>query len=441
MKYRPYPKYKNSGIEWLGEVPEHWESAALQWISRRYAGGTPDRNNPDYWTDGTIPWINSGTVNQGVIREPSEYITELGLRESSARWVPRNAIVMALAGQGKTKGMAALTAIRTTCNQSMAAIVPRSDVDAVFLRWWLHCQYNRIRGLAGDEQRDGLNLEMVGSIPCPIPTITEQHAIASFLDRETARIDALIEKKQRQIELLQEKRAALISHAVTKGLDPSVKMKDSGIEWLGEVPEHWVIVAVKRIARKIQTGCTPPTAQTQYYENGTVPWFGPGSFQDQITLSNPVKFIHEDAVAEGVARLFESNSIMIVTIGATIGKVGLIVEPASSNQQITAITPNQKKAIGRFLAYQMKTFENALRAIAPSTTLPIIDQQEVGAVPCALPPLSEQRKIVEYVDSSSDEIDLLAVKVRTSIDMLREYRTALISAAVTGKIDVREEAA
>ena len=124
MKLPAYPRYKPSGVEWLGEVPKHWTLLALRRISTRYSGGTPDRSNDSYWQDGTIPWINSGAVNQGLITKPSTFITEEAYRNSSARWVAKGSLVMALAGQGKTKGMVAQTAIATTCNQSMAAICP-----------------------------------------------------------------------------------------------------------------------------------------------------------------------------------------------------------------------------------------------------------------------------------------------------------------------------
>lgn len=279
------------------------------------------------------------------------------------------------------------------------------------------------------------------NIYCFLPNPATQKAIAAFLDRETSRIDELIAKKQRQLELLQEKRTVLISHVVTKGLDPDVKMKDSGVEWLREIPEHWAIHSIKRVSTRIQTGCTPPTAEERYYELGTIPWYGPGSFGTNLILSEPTKLLNEDSVREGAARIFAEDSVMVVTIGATIGKVGYLASPASSNQQITAISPNQNEVSGKFLAYQLKRLEPVLRGIAPSTTLPIIDQQELGSLPCALPSLDEQKRIVQYIDLQSQKIDRMVETIRKSIDLLREYRTALISAAVTGKIDVREEVA
>ena len=247
MKYPAYPDYKESGIRWLGQLPEHWNPVSLKWVSRRYAGGTPEKSNAAYWEDGDIPWLNSGSVNDGYITKPSAYITREGFANSSAKWIPEKALVMALAGQGKTKGMVAQLGIRATCNQSMAAIIPKPNMQPRYLYWWLVSNYQNIRNMAGGEQRDGLNLEMLGSIPCPFAPSPEQTAIADFLDRETGRIDTLVAKKRRLIALLKEKRTALISRTVTRGLpedaarefglEAHTRFKDSGIEWLGEVPE------------------------------------------------------------------------------------------------------------------------------------------------------------------------------------------------------------
>ena len=181
MSLPRYPKYKDSGVEWLGDVPEHWRSVNLKWVSKIYSGGTPDKLNQDFWTDGTIPWLNSGSVNQSIINEPSTFITQEAFEKSAAKWVKAGALVMALAGQGKTKGLVAQLGIPSTCNQSMAAIVPVEDLSPRFLYWWLTSNYQNIRNLAGGDLRDGLNLEILGSISCPLLPFAEQATIAAFL--------------------------------------------------------------------------------------------------------------------------------------------------------------------------------------------------------------------------------------------------------------------
>ena len=196
-KYQHYPEYMSAGIEWVDTLPSHWGSCHLRWLSELYAGGTPDKKVQEYWEGGTVPWLSSGEVNQGTVTYPTTHITETAYQNSSAKWVPEGALVVALAGQGKTKGMVAQLAIRATCNQSMGAVVPTERIDARYLYYWLSANYRNIRGLAGDGLRDGLNLEMLGSIDVPLVPQDEAHTIAAFLDYETARIDALIAKQQR----------------------------------------------------------------------------------------------------------------------------------------------------------------------------------------------------------------------------------------------------
>ncbi len=173
---------KDSGIVWLYEMPENWKGGNLRWYAKLYAGGRPSKNIEDYWINGTIPWINSGAVNDSTITSPSTYITEDAFNNSSAKWIPKGALVMALAGQGKTKATVAQLGIDTTCNQSMAAIVPNSKCNPRYLYWWLHSNYQNIRNMAGGDLRDGLNLELLGNIQCPIPPLNEQQKIVDFID-------------------------------------------------------------------------------------------------------------------------------------------------------------------------------------------------------------------------------------------------------------------
>jgi type I restriction enzyme S subunit len=206
---------KDSGIEWLGEIPEHWESVCLKWVSKIYSGGTPSKNNEDFWRNGTIPWLNSGTVNQFFITEPSEFITEDALNSSSAKWISENSIVIALAGQGKTKGMAAQVMFECTCNQSMGVIVPNDKVDNRFLLYYLINNYQNIRNLGGGDKRDGINLEMVGGIPLPVIPIPEQKEIVNHIENHFKLIETKKAKTEKLIELLNEYRTSLISEVVT----------------------------------------------------------------------------------------------------------------------------------------------------------------------------------------------------------------------------------
>ena len=214
----PTAHLKPSGINWLGNIPEGWKHVSLRWISKIYSGGTPDKSNLSYWSEGTIPWLNSGAVNQFNITTPSNYITEEALKKSSAKWVAAGSILMALAGQGKTKGMVGITEIKTTCNQSMAAIELNKGFNK-FILYYLHSKYKDIRGLSSSDGRDGLNLEMLGDIKCPFPSVEEQKQIVQSIETKTAKIDALKTKIITQLELLKERKTSLITAAVTGKID------------------------------------------------------------------------------------------------------------------------------------------------------------------------------------------------------------------------------
>ncbi len=202
--------------EWLVAhiQPAGWKIIRLRWLAKLYAGGTPDTKNVEYWEGGTIPWLNSGAVNQCIIAKPSDYISELALKESSAKWIPRGALVIALAGQGKTKAMVGYLDIRTTGNQSLAAIVPER-INGKYLYWWLRSQYLTLRNLSSQDGRDGLNLNVIGSILCPVPPPETQRKIARFLDEKTAQIDELHGLIVQSVDNLAEYRSALITAAVT----------------------------------------------------------------------------------------------------------------------------------------------------------------------------------------------------------------------------------
>lgn len=206
---------KESSNDWLKNIPAHWGEGNLKVLSKIYSGGTPDKLNEGYWANGSIPWLNSGSVNDFYIYEPSEYITEDALRNSSAKWIKKGSVLVALAGQGKTKGMAAQLMFDSTCNQSMCAIVPNEELDGNYLLWWLSANYQNIRNMAGGDLRDGLNLEMIGKIKCPMPPLNEQRAISNYLNELRDKNLALIDKCKSSIELLKEHRTSLIYAAVT----------------------------------------------------------------------------------------------------------------------------------------------------------------------------------------------------------------------------------
>jgi len=394
--------------------PPSWDRIRLRWLSKRYAGGTPDTKNPDYWEGGAIPWLNSGAVNQGTITQPSDYITALALRESSAKWIPSGSLVMALAGQGKTKATVGFLEIRTTGNQSLAAIIPQK-VEGKYLYWWLTSQYLTLRNLSSQDGRDGLNLEMIGSIVCPVPPLSTQQRISNFLDEKTVRIDGLIEKKRALLERLAEKRQALITRAVTKGLDRTATMKPSGIDWLGDIPAHWSVAPLRWYLRTASgEGLRNVDIATDRSDTDFAPVIG-GNGGMGFT----------DAVNSADA------SLVIGRVGAHCGNVHLIQEPSW-------ITDNALKVydIRRFddnyLFFALRTRD--LNTLASRNAQPLMTGETVKAQILPIPPLEEQEAIGHEIKQHTTKIDKNLSSVQESTELLREYRAALVTAAVTGQM-------
>lgn len=421
-------------------LPVHWRAGRLRWLAKRYAGGTPDRNRLEYWEDGTIPWLNSGAVNQDLITEAAAFITEEAVGNSSARWVPARALVMALAGQGKTKGMTAQLAFTATCNQSMAAIVPNDRIEARFLLWWLRANYQNIRNMSGGDNRDGLNLELLGDIACPLPPLDEQGEVAAFLDRETAKIDALIEEQRRLIALLKEKRQAVISHAVTKGLDPHAPMKDSGIEWLGEVPAHWKVCKLGFQA-KLQSGYA--FSSNDFGTEGVPVVRMNNLARGKLDLSNAA-FIPQGVVNERVT-LLEGDLVwgMSGSVGETgslgnFARVGAADLPCQLNQRVGRFVCSDRLDVDYLeFVIQGESFQKQTLLFVTGTAQFNVSGEQVQSILVATPPLKEQAKIAVFLRETITRYAELMAESNRSISLLHERRAALISAAVTGKIDVR----
>ena len=224
-------------------------------------------------------------------------------------------------------------------------------------------------------------------------------------------------------------------------LKPCSAMKDSGVEWLGDVPEHWNLVPLKWASHRSQNGVTPPTSESRFYEDGEIPWYGPSSCGTKEEIGAPVRHLNPITFSEGAARLVRGPAILIVVIGATAGRMALMSDDGSTNQQITAFEFSRDLVSPVFLLRQLRSAESWLRATASTATIPILDSGVVARLPCAMPPMEEQGVINRDLDSHVSRIDPVIVRYLTEIALLREYRTRLIADVVTGKVDVREAAA
>ncbi|MBN2737358.1 MAG: restriction endonuclease subunit S [Spirochaetales bacterium] len=430
-----YDKYKDSGIDWIGEIPEHWSDVSIKWISSIFAGGTPSKDKHEYWYNGNIPWLNSGTVNQCYITEPSELITELGFEKSSAKWIPKEALVVALAGQGRTKGMVAQLGFNATCNQSMAAIVLNRIIQSRYLLYWLQNNYQNIRNLGGGDLRDGLNLEMIGSIKCPIPNDAEQTAIASYLDRKTAEIDELIADKKRLLELYEEEKTAIINQAVTKGINPDVKMKDSGIEWLGEIPAHWEVKRLKYVASIVLGKMLTPEDKggyqlKPYLRAANLGWI-------HVNVEDVKEMWFSDREIEKY-RIKKND--LLVSEGGEVGRTCIWNDELKEcyiQNSVHKVTVNDKCDSRYFLKlFYLYGNKGAFDLIVNRISIAHLTVEKLKEVEFIVPSRSEQTSIVHHIETQCSRVNAKKNRTEKLIALLTEYRAALISEVVTGKIKV-----
>jgi type I restriction enzyme S subunit len=420
--YPPYKAYKPAHMAWLDEVPAHWSVSSLRWLSARYTGGTPDRDNPEFWRDGSIPWLNSGAVNDPIILEPSAYISETGFVGSSAKWIPEGALVMALAGQGKTKGTVAQLGLSATCNQSMAALIPTKRVDARYLFWWLQSNYTNIRSMSGGDLRDGLNLQLLGDIAVPLPSQDEQRTIVSYLDGETAQIDDLIGKQKRLIELLAEKRQAIITTYVAHAVQP--KAGDLGLR----------LKNVYSIVDERAKGADLPLMSVSIHR---------GLLRREETTDDEPRA--DDLSNYKVCR---PGDIVLNRMRAFQGALGSSSEAGLVSPDYLVIRPHQWIEPG-WLEMVLRSnwaigeMQSRLRGIGSVDQgvirTPRINAADLGEIRICVPQIIVQRKSLEEIRAVGERISLLSGKCAMTIRLLRERRSALISAAVTGKISVTNE--
>ena len=447
MSFPRYPSYKDSGVEWLGKVPAHWGVAPFKWQLEGNDGGVWG-DDPDGINDTIVLRSTEQTVDgRWQLDDPApRKLSEADI--SGSLLVEGDLLLTKSSGSSLHIGKTTLVtpeiaAMRCCYSNFMQRIRTRSSFSPK-LAW--HVLNNDLARLQFDLLSNSttglanLNGTMIGQIVVPVPPLAEQTTIAEFLDRETGKIDELVGEQRRLMELLKEKRQAVISHAVTRGLNPAAPLKPSGIEWLGDVPAHWEVMTLRRCATYVQTGGTPssepPSADL---EEGLV-WFTPGDFGDSLRLTASTRRISPAAVTSGEAKVFPPRSVLVVSIGATLGKVGFAEEASSANQQINAVIPNER-IDGYFLAYSLLVKAEVMRFLSNASTIGIMNQEKTKDIWIAVPPPAEQAGIAAFLDTELAKFDTLTAEAQRAIDLLQERRTALISAAVTGQIDVRPLAA
>ena len=440
-RFRPYPAYRDSGVEWLGEVPEHWVTCKATHGFRRIGSGTtPKSDDPEYY-DGDISWVTTSELRETVIVDTTKKVTATAMREyPTLRMYPKGTLLFAM--YGATIGRLGILGIAATVNQACAALAEPLHLATWFVYYWLQMRRPTLTVLSAGGGQPNLSQDDLRQLRIPAPPLDEQRAIAAFLDRETAKIDGLLASKERLIELLQEKRAALITRAVTRGLDPNVPMKDFGVEWLGEIPAHWEVRRIAMAVNKITNGYVGPTRDI-LVDDG-VPYLQSLHIKNgQIDFDRKHYFVTKYWSNQHRKSILRTGDVLVVQTG-DIGQ-NCVVPGAFEGVNCHALIILRLKphlGEGAFLSLLLQSSygQNALKWSQTGALHPHLECGHVREIPLVLPPPEEQRLIMREVEVQLQALDSLLAKVRQAIQHLKEFRTALISAAVTGKIDVREEA-
>lgn len=333
------------------------------------------------------------------------------------------------------------------CSNFIARMRPLEDYDPRFLNYLFDATYVGRLNVNSLKQNTGIqNLDSNSYLSerAGFPPNEEQRAIAAFLDRETARLDTLIAKNEQLIERLQEKRTALISRAVTKGLDANVPMKDSGVEWLGEVPEGWEVKRIRDIAESLQTGPFGSQLHSDEYSSGGIPVINPAHLRDGKIFPDLNVAVDEATFARLSQHELREGDIVFARRGE-MGRCALVTKKESGwlcGSGSMRVRPKHNEIHPQFFNRVLSTngISDWLLLESVGTTMDNLNRKIVGGVPLPRPPIDEQRAIAEYLDKQTARLDALVAKIQDAIARLREYRGALIAAAVTGKVDVRDTA-
>jgi len=431
---KKYNNYKESGIEWIGEIPKHWEMWKISHSFKRIGSGTtPESGNPLYYENGTINWLNTGDLNDGTLNSCAKKVTAKALEDySTLKTFPSGSLVMAM--YGATIGKTSIINFDTTTNQACCVFCEGEIIDVKFLQFWFIGNKEHIINLAIGGGQPNISQNILKDVRVSCPSFNEQTQIANYLDHKTTQIDTLIAKKEQFISLLQEERTAVINQAVTKGLDPKVPMKDSCIEWLGEIPEHWEVKKLKFVSKITRGAILRPVDEPSYFDdNGEWTYL---NISDATICDKYLDYgkLRLSELGSSKSARVEPNNL-IITASATIGKPFINKIPVCVHDGFIPITELEVN-----IDFLYNYFKNPqlFNGLGKSNTQKNIYLEDVKNLMIPIPNDDEQLQIAKFIEDEIFRIETLISKSQEEIELLKEYKTALISEVVTGKVDVRD---
>lgn len=445
MTVPTYQSYRNTHVDWLGQVPSHWRVDRLKASVASSKGGVwgdePDGGEDD------IACIRVADFDRNrlsvALSEPT--LRKVAVKDRNGRLIQRGDLLLEKSGGGEKQPVGVVVLyeheLPAVCSNFVARVQLKAGLDPSFWRYVHAAAYARgitVRSLNQTSGIQNLDQDRYFEEQAPFPPMEEQVAIAAFLGRETSKIDALVEEQRRLIALLKEKRQAVISHAATKGLDPTALMKDSGVEWLGEVPRHWQVRNIASLSSKITNGFVGPTRDILFDE-------GVRYLQSLHIKNGVIRFDHPYYVSPSWSEarqksILARGDVLIVQTG-DIGQVAVVPDEfvGCNCHALIIVAPHHDLISGDWLSFALRSDygRSSLLSIQTGALHPHLNCGNVKFVMIPVPPPSEQSEIISRVDGITAPTDALIAKAEEGTALLNERRAALISAAVTGKIDVR----
>ncbi|RLD14250.1 MAG: restriction endonuclease subunit S [Caldiserica bacterium] len=445
MELKLYPKYKDSGILWIREIPEGWEVHRLKFLLSSLESGSRETGGGSQLDEGVfslggehINW--DGTLNL----ENPKLISEDYYNSMNQGKLKINDVLLVKDGAtiGKTAILKEMKYKKMAVNEHIFLMRANKRIKPKLLYYLISSDsgFKQIKLTETGSAQGGINQDFKGLVLFTIPpNVKEQDSLISFLDKKTAKIDALIEKDKKLIALLKEKRTALINQVVTKGLDPNVKLKDSGIEWIGKIPEGWEVHRQKFLVSKINSGITPKGGAEVYEEDG-IPLLRSQNIHFEGLRLNDVAFIPEEIHKTMLNSVVKNHDVLINITGASIGRCTYVngeFEKANVNQHVCIIRP--KKINYKYLTYFLisKHGQDQVFSIQMGSSREGLNFEQLGNFVISFPPLPDQTAIANFLDKATSKIDKTIQKIEKKIKLLEEYKKSLIHHVVTGKVDVR----
>ena len=418
--YKWYDNYKESGVAWLGEIPSHWEVKRLKFVANINMGQSPKSEDYNHSGHG-MPFLQGNA--------------EFGPRHPTPKIYCPAAKKYAQAGNILLSVRAPVGALNIAdqkygIGRGLCAIQTKADwLERDYARYLFEVVRTELNVVATGSTYDAVSVDEVSNMTCVQPTLDEQRAIANFLDRKTTEINRFITDGERFIGLLNKQKAAIINHAVTKGLHPKVQMKPSEVEWIGEIPEHSELKRLKYVA-DLNMGQSPPSEEYNYDRLGAPFLQGNAEFGPH----HPTPKIYCPT-----AKKYANPGDILLSVRAPVGAINIADQEYGIGRGLCAICPRTNQLEHHYAKYLLEVTRTELHVVATGSTYDAVTIDEVSNIISVVPPLSEQHQIANFLDHETKQIDELVSKEHQKIELIKQYRQVLISQAVTGKIDVGEQ--